>query len=121
MTETDKACEDLVFDHLRKHFPDHKFIGEETSAALGATADLTDDPTWIVDPLDGTTNFVHGYNGVLPCTALFFCSNLPSNYVSSSHPNIVRVSCIAVSHLYASRLASPLGKFPLSVSSSTPS
>jgi inositol-phosphate phosphatase/L-galactose 1-phosphate phosphatase len=72
VTETDKACEDLVFNHLRKHFPDHKFIGEETSAALGATADLTDDPTWIVDPLDGTTNFVHGYNGVLPCTALFF-------------------------------------------------
>ncbi|TVU46301.1 hypothetical protein EJB05_05827 [Eragrostis curvula] len=61
VTETDKACEDLIFNHLRKHFPDHKFIGEETSAALGATADLTDDPTWIVDPLDGTTNFVHGF------------------------------------------------------------
>jgi inositol-phosphate phosphatase/L-galactose 1-phosphate phosphatase len=60
VTETDKACEDLIFNHLRKHYPDHKFIGEETSAALGATADLTDDPTWIVDPLDGTTNFVHG-------------------------------------------------------------
>ncbi|PWZ53871.1 Inositol monophosphatase 3 [Zea mays] len=61
VTETDKACEDLIFNHLRKHFPDHKFIGEEESAALGATADLTDDPTWIVDPLDGTTNFVHGF------------------------------------------------------------
>ncbi|KAG8062681.1 hypothetical protein GUJ93_ZPchr0003g16518 [Zizania palustris] len=61
VTETDKACEDLIFNHLRKHYPDHKFIGEETSAALGATADLTDDPTWIVDPLDGTTNFVHGF------------------------------------------------------------
>jgi len=36
------------------------FIGEETSAACG-TAELTDHPTWIVDPLDGTTNFVHGY------------------------------------------------------------
>uniref|UniRef100_A0A0E0KFY0 Inositol-1-monophosphatase n=1 Tax=Oryza punctata TaxID=4537 RepID=A0A0E0KFY0_ORYPU len=61
VTETDKACEDLIFNHLRKHYPDHKFIGEETSAALGATADLTDNPTWIVDPLDGTTNFVHGF------------------------------------------------------------
>nr|CAB3494070.1 unnamed protein product [Digitaria exilis] len=59
VTETDKACEDLIFNYLRKHFPDHKFIGEETSAALGATADLTDEPTWIVDPLDGTTNFLH--------------------------------------------------------------
>ncbi|MQL99860.1 hypothetical protein Taro_032589 [Colocasia esculenta] len=60
VTETDKACEDLIFCHLKKHFPDHKFIGEETTAALGA-AELSDDPTWIVDPLDGTTNFVHGY------------------------------------------------------------
>ncbi|MQM03312.1 hypothetical protein Taro_036091 [Colocasia esculenta] len=60
VTETDKACEDLIFNHLKKHFPEHKFIGEETTAALGA-ADLSDDPTWIVDPLDGTTNFVHGY------------------------------------------------------------
>ncbi|KAK8942387.1 Inositol monophosphatase 3 [Platanthera zijinensis] len=60
VTETDKACEELIFDHLKKNFPTHKFIGEETSAALG-TAELTDDPTWIVDPLDGTTNFVHGF------------------------------------------------------------
>ncbi|XP_044363774.1 inositol-phosphate phosphatase isoform X2 [Triticum aestivum] len=61
VTETDKACEDLIFNHLRMLYPDHKFIGEETSAALGSTDDLTYDPTWIVDPLDGTTNFVHGF------------------------------------------------------------
>lgn len=60
MTETDKACEDLIFKQLKKTFPSHKFIGEETSAAFG-TVELTDDPTWIVDPLDGTTNFVHGF------------------------------------------------------------
>ncbi|XP_072956204.1 inositol-phosphate phosphatase isoform X1 [Typha angustifolia] len=60
VTETDKACEDLIFDHLKKLYPDHKFIGEETSAVFG-TAELTDEPTWIVDPLDGTTNFVHGF------------------------------------------------------------
>ncbi|KAL5975488.1 Small subunit (SSU) processome component [Asimina triloba] len=60
VTETDKACEDFIFNLLKQQFPDHKFIGEETSAALG-TAELTDHPTWMVDPLDGTTNFVHGY------------------------------------------------------------
>ncbi|XP_038710624.1 inositol monophosphatase 3-like [Tripterygium wilfordii] len=60
VTETDKACEDLIFNHLKQHFPSHKFIGEETTAAFGAT-ELTDEPTWIVDPLDGTTNFVHGF------------------------------------------------------------
>ncbi|CAD5321898.1 unnamed protein product [Arabidopsis thaliana] len=47
VTETDKGCEEL-------------FIGEETTAAFGVT-ELTDEPTWIVDPLDGTTNFVHGF------------------------------------------------------------
>ncbi|GLU15764.1 hypothetical protein SLE2022_322320 [Rubroshorea leprosula] len=60
VTETDKACEDLIFKHLKQQYPTHKFIGEETADACGAT-ELTDEPTWIVDPLDGTTNFVHGY------------------------------------------------------------
>ncbi|XP_023642022.1 inositol-phosphate phosphatase [Capsella rubella] len=60
VTETDKGCEELVFNHLKHLFPSHKFIGEETTAAFGVT-ELTDEPTWIVDPLDGTTNFVHGF------------------------------------------------------------
>ncbi|KAL9684624.1 hypothetical protein QQ045_022065 [Rhodiola kirilowii] len=60
VTETDKACEDLIFNYLKQKHPEHKFIGEETTAANGVT-ELTDDPTWIVDPLDGTTNFVHGF------------------------------------------------------------
>lgn len=60
VTETDKACEELIFNHLKQHFPEHKFIGEETDAANGTT-ELTDEPTWIIDPLDGTTNFVHGF------------------------------------------------------------
>ncbi|CAF4745988.1 unnamed protein product, partial [Rotaria magnacalcarata] len=44
---------------LRESFPAHKFIGEE-STALGTKSSFTDDPTWIIDPIDGTTNFVHG-------------------------------------------------------------
>ncbi|CAK9311729.1 unnamed protein product [Citrullus colocynthis] len=60
VTETDKACEDSIFNYLKEHHPSHKFIGEETTAAHGHT-ELTDEPTWIVDPLDGTTNFVHGF------------------------------------------------------------
>ena len=38
----------------------HSFIGEESVAEEGG-CDLTDDPTWMVDPIDGTTNFVHRY------------------------------------------------------------
>lgn len=60
VTETDKKCEELIFNLLKQQYPEHKFIGEETAAACG-TVELTDEPTWIVDPVDGTTNFVHGY------------------------------------------------------------
>lgn len=58
MTETDKACEDLIVNHLKQQFPTHKVIGEETSSG---TLEITDEPTWFVDPLDGTTNFVHRF------------------------------------------------------------
>jgi len=57
VTETDKAVEQFLFGQLKHHFPNHRFIGEETSSKVG----LTSDPTWIVDPIDGTTNFVHTF------------------------------------------------------------
>lgn len=41
-------------------FDFYSFIGEE-SVAAGAPSVLTDNPTWIIDPIDGTTNFVHRY------------------------------------------------------------
>jgi len=58
VTETDKLCEQLILGGLRKKFPQAKLIGEESS---GDTAQLTDAPTFFVDPLDGTTNFIHGF------------------------------------------------------------
>lgn len=66
VTATDKACEDYIIGTLKERFPDHEFIGEESSftgpggGPTGAL-ELSDKPTWIIDPLDGTTNFVHGY------------------------------------------------------------
>ncbi|XP_052233007.1 inositol monophosphatase 1-like isoform X1 [Dreissena polymorpha] len=59
VTETDKAVEDLIFGRIKEKYPTHKCIGEETVSASGH-CELTDEPTWIVDPVDGTTNFVHG-------------------------------------------------------------
>lgn len=46
VTATDKECELTIFTAIREAFPDHKFIGEEGSAAQGFTNDLTDAPTW---------------------------------------------------------------------------
>lgn len=54
VTETDKNVEKFVFDAIKKEFPDHKFVGEESvSASESGKANLTNDPTWIVDPVDG--------------------------------------------------------------------
>lgn len=60
VTEIDKKVEETLIGGLSKHFPTHKFIGEE-SVADGAKCELTDAPTWIIDPVDGTLNFVHGF------------------------------------------------------------
>ncbi|XP_037090142.1 inositol monophosphatase 1-like isoform X1 [Pollicipes pollicipes] len=60
VTETDQAVEKFIFSELRKTFSDHRFIGEE-SVAAGEKVELTDAPTWIIDPVDGTMNFVHSF------------------------------------------------------------
>jgi fructose-1,6-bisphosphatase/inositol monophosphatase family enzyme len=47
----------------RRRFPEHHFVGEETTtteANLDGSLKLAATPTWIIDPIDGTTNFVTG-------------------------------------------------------------
>jgi inositol-phosphate phosphatase/L-galactose 1-phosphate phosphatase len=61
VTNTDKQCEALILETIQTNFPDHTFIGEETSASQGFSGELTAQPTWMVDPVDGTTNFVHRF------------------------------------------------------------
>ncbi len=57
VTEVDEASEAVLLATLSRHLPDHAILAEE-SGALGAA----DSPyQWAVDPLDGTTNFAHGY------------------------------------------------------------
>jgi len=61
VTATDKACEDHIISTLKQRYPAHVFIGGESSATAQGPLILGAAPTWIIDPLDGTTNFVHGY------------------------------------------------------------
>ncbi|ODV88359.1 hypothetical protein CANCADRAFT_148671 [Tortispora caseinolytica NRRL Y-17796] len=56
VTETDAAVERMVKEQLASKYPDFKFMGEETAHGV-----LTADPTFIVDPIDGTTNFIHRF------------------------------------------------------------
>jgi len=57
VTEVDRAAEAAVIDIIRSTYPDHAILAEETGASGKANAEYT----WIIDPLDGTTNFIHGF------------------------------------------------------------
>ncbi|CAN86622.3 Inositol monophosphatase ttx-7 [Caenorhabditis elegans] len=69
VTETDQAVEKLLIEGLSERFKGHRFIGEE-SVAGGAKIEWTDAPTWIIDPIDGTTNFVHRIPMIAICVGL---------------------------------------------------
>jgi myo-inositol-1(or 4)-monophosphatase len=56
ITEADRSAEKLVVGRIRKQWPSHDLIGEE-----GSRVETGSDFRWYVDPLDGTTNFAHGY------------------------------------------------------------
>ncbi|KAI8587132.1 inositol monophosphatase 1-like protein [Geranomyces variabilis] len=66
VTQVDRAVEKEIFTYLRSKYPSHAFVGEEGTsesgvAATGISRSDSDTPTWVVDPVDGTTNFVHGF------------------------------------------------------------
>ncbi len=59
VTDVDQAAEQAIIEVLTKAYPDHAILAEES----GASANTNDDNenVWIIDPLDGTTNFIHGF------------------------------------------------------------
>jgi myo-inositol-1(or 4)-monophosphatase len=56
VTQADRSSEKLIVERIRKQWPHHDLIGEE-----GSRTETGSDYRWYVDPLDGTTNFAHGY------------------------------------------------------------
>ncbi|MBI4459320.1 MAG: inositol monophosphatase [Acidobacteria bacterium] len=56
VTEADRASEDFILGQLRNRFPDHAVLAEESGGHSGSSV-----YRWYVDPLDGTTNFAHGF------------------------------------------------------------
>ncbi|NOV02832.1 inositol monophosphatase family protein [Paenibacillus planticolens] len=67
VTEVDKGSEKLIRNLIMTHFPDHSILGEEgvepgpEASAKALQAMSEEEYLWIVDPIDGTTNFVHGF------------------------------------------------------------
>ncbi len=56
VTEVDRAAENSIIETLREVYPSHAFLAEESGATAGSS-----EYQWIIDPLDGTTNFIHGF------------------------------------------------------------
>ncbi len=62
VTDADRAAERAIIDRIRAEYPDHRVLAEE-----GGRAHSGDSPfQWVIDPLDGTTNFAHGF----PCYSI---------------------------------------------------
>lgn len=54
VSEVDRACEQVIVSEIKRFYPDHAFLGEESGLSGEG------DRLWIIDPLDGTTNYLHG-------------------------------------------------------------
>ena len=63
VTDVDRACEVAILARLRRSFPTHDFVAEESAPALSGSPYV-----WYIDPLDGTTNYAHKYP--------FFCTSI---------------------------------------------
>ncbi|HEX6135317.1 MAG TPA: inositol monophosphatase family protein [Longimicrobiales bacterium] len=64
VTHVDRAAEAAIVERLRRAFPDHRLLAEEAASERASGSGLTNGDgswTWIIDPLDGTTNYLHGY------------------------------------------------------------
>ncbi|MEN8175392.1 MAG: inositol monophosphatase family protein, partial [Pseudomonadota bacterium] len=55
VSEVDRAAEAAIIEVLRKAYPDHAILAEESGSHAG------NDYEWVIDPLDGTTNYLHGF------------------------------------------------------------
>lgn len=66
VTEADLASQEAIQRLLADRFPDHRFVGEEAAGSDAPPTDHGETPCWVVDPLDGTTNYVHDF----PCYAV---------------------------------------------------
>src|SRR5213075_1366394 len=56
VTQIDHAAEEAIIEVVRKAYPEHGFLAEESGASAAGA-----EYVWIIDPIDGTTNFIHGF------------------------------------------------------------
>ncbi|MEK9964320.1 MAG: inositol monophosphatase family protein, partial [Betaproteobacteria bacterium] len=81
VSEVDRAAESAIIESIQKVYPDHAFFAEES----GVTGDS--DYVWIIDPLDGTTNFLHGFPVYAVSIALAFKGQIQQAVVYDPNRN----------------------------------
>lgn len=80
VTEADLASEKLIIERIKSHYPRHAILAEE-SGASDAVESGKSEWKWIVDPLDGTTNYAHGY----PC----FCVSIALEHAGAIEIGVI--------------------------------
>lgn len=97
VTQTDPLCQKIIIDYVKEHFPDHGFIGEEGDGGklFKQPPRGTEPFWWVIDPIDGTNNFVHRIPsfsvsiGVLyqgrPIVGVIFDPNTNSMFTAIQH------------------------------------
>jgi myo-inositol-1(or 4)-monophosphatase len=80
VTQADRSSEKLIVERIRKQWPDHDLLGEE-----GSRRETGSDFHWYIDPLDGTTNFAHGFP--------VFCVSLALEYKGERIAGVVFDPC----------------------------
>lgn len=88
VTEVDKAAEELIYERLLTARPDDGFLGEEGSASTSKSG-----VTWIVDPIDGTVNFVYG----IPQYSVSIAASVDGQVVAGVVVNVETAECFAAS------------------------
>ncbi len=82
VTEVDLLCEKTIIDRIKQTFPDHDILAEESGNAQGSSSPSK----WIIDPLDGTLNFSHGY----PC----YCVSIGLEHEGKLEVGVIYNPCL---------------------------
>jgi myo-inositol-1(or 4)-monophosphatase len=114
VTEADRAAQRVIVAGLRKRFPSDGIVGEESDTGTSITAEIPDPDgrVWVIDPIDGTNNFIAGYEGFAVCIGL----------LEKGSPILGVVFDVCRNHVYAAAKGEGawLGDKRLSVASGNP-
>ena len=105
VTEIDLLCEQEIIRRIRKVFPDHDFLAEESADTYSMKEA---DGKWIIDPLDGTLNYSHGY----PC----YCVSIALEYKGEIVVGVIYNPCLDELFVAEKGRGATMNSRPISVS-----